>query len=178
MWFKGVLTSKKLGTPIDSELLIYCLQADYILSRIWVYSLKLPCSSWTTPLLLSTMDTTSIVSVVLLYTVDTTACLLVTLLFPVVATPQPLDVSLWFVYASPQSIADQLPPAPQSIADQLPPAPHGVDQLSSEFGGSHSELRLLLAFRLPAPLVSVPVLMTRCSTVLVTSHSGACSVLV
>jgi hypothetical protein len=52
---KGVLTSKKLGTLIGSKLLIYCLQADYILSRIWVYSLKLPCSSWMTPLLLSTV---------------------------------------------------------------------------------------------------------------------------
>jgi hypothetical protein len=41
MWFKGVLTSKKLGTLIDSELLIYCLQADYILSHIWVCILKM-----------------------------------------------------------------------------------------------------------------------------------------
>jgi hypothetical protein len=167
MWFKGVLTSKKLGTPIDSELLIYCLQADYILSRIWVYSLKLLCSSWTTPLLLSTVDATSTVSAASLYTVDMAGCLSVTLLFPVVATPQPLDVSLWFVYTS-----------PQSIADQLPPVPHGVDQLSLEFGGSCSKLCLLSAFGFPAPSVSVPVLMTRCSVVLVMSHSDACLVLV
>jgi hypothetical protein len=89
------------------------------------------------------------------------------LLASVVMTPQPLDETLWFVYTS-----------PQSIADQLLPALHGVDQLSLEFGSSRSELCLLLAFGLPAPSVSVPVLMTRCSTVLVTSHSGACSALV
>jgi hypothetical protein len=124
MWFKGVLTSEKLKTPIDSELLIYCLQADYILSCIWVYSLKLLCSSWTIPLLLSTVDMTSTVSVASLYTVDATACLSVMLLFPVVATQQPLDVSLWFVY------------------------------------------------------MSVPVLMTHCSVVSVTSHSGTCLALV
>jgi hypothetical protein len=160
---KGVLTSEKLGTPIDSELLIYCLQVDYILNRIWVYSLKLLCSSWTTPLLLSTVDVTSTVSVVSLYTVDATACLSVALLFPVVTTPQPLDTSLWFVYAS-----------LQSIADQLPPALHGVGQLLLEFGGFHSELHLLLVFGLPTPSVSVPVSMTRFSTVSVMSHSGAC----
>jgi hypothetical protein len=40
MWFKGDLTSKKLKTQIDSELLIYCLQADYILSCIWVCIVK------------------------------------------------------------------------------------------------------------------------------------------
>jgi hypothetical protein len=68
------------------KLLIYCLQVDYILSRIWVNPSKSLCSSWTTPLLLSTMDTTSTVSVMSLYTVDVTACLLVALLFPVVTT--------------------------------------------------------------------------------------------
>jgi hypothetical protein len=167
MWFKEVLTSEKLGTLIDSELLKYCLQADYILNHIWVYSSKLPCSSWTTPLLLSTMDVTSAMLVTSLYTVDATACLSVTLLFPVVMTPQPSDAPLWFVYVS-----------PQSITDQLPLAPHGVDQLLLEFSDSHSKLCLLLAFGLPAPSVSVPVSMTRCSVVLVMSHSGACSVLV
>jgi hypothetical protein len=166
MWFKGVLTSEKLGTLIDSELLIYCLQADYILSHIWVYSSKLPCSSWMTPLLLSTVDTTSTMSVALLYTVDMTACLSVTLLSPVVMTPQPLDMSLLFVYVS-----------PQLIIDQLSSTTHGVDQLSSESSGSRSELRLLLVFRLPAPLVSVPVLLTHCSVVSVTSHSGTCLII-
>jgi hypothetical protein len=150
MWFKGVLTSKKLGTPIDSELLIYCLQADYILSCIWVYSLKSPCSPWTTPLLLSTMDATSTMLVVLLHTVDVTACLLVMLLFPVVMTPQPLDTLLCFVYTS-----------LQSIADQLLLVLHGVNQLLLEFSGSHSKLHLLS--------------MTHCSIALVMS---ACLVLV
>jgi hypothetical protein len=167
MWFKGILTSEKLGTPIDSELLIYCLQVDYILSGIWVYSLKSLCSSWMMTLLLSTMDATSTMLVMSLYTVDATAHLLVVLLFSVVATPQPLDMSLWFVYVS-----------LQSIADQLLPVPHGVDQLLSEFSGSCSELCLLLAFRFPTPSVSVPVLMTCCSIVSVTSQSGACLVLV
>jgi hypothetical protein len=166
MWFKGVLTSEKLGYPIDSELLIYCLQADYILNCIRVYSLKLPCSSWTTPLLLSTMDTISTALVALLCIVDTIACLSVALLSSVVVTPQPLDTSLWFVYAS-----------LQSIADQLLLAPHGVDQLSSEFGGTCSELRLLSVFGLPTPSVSVPGSMTCCSIVLVTSHSGTCPAL-
>jgi hypothetical protein len=167
MWFKGVLTSEKLGTLIDSELLIYCLQADYILSCIWVYPSKLPYPSWTTLLLLSTMDMTSTVLVASLYTVDVTACLSVTLLFPVVVTPQPLDVLLWFVYVS-----------PQSIADQLLLMLHGVDQLLLEFSGSHSKLCLLLAFGSPTPSVSVPVLMTCCSIVSVMSHSGACLALV
>jgi hypothetical protein len=124
---KGVLTSKKLGTPIDSELLIYCLQGDYILNHIWVFPLKSPCSSWTTPLLLSTVDATSTMSVALLCT----------------------------VYVFPQLIADQL---------------------SLEFGGTRSKLCLLLVFGLPAPSVSVPGSMTRCSVVSVTSHSGACLV--
>jgi hypothetical protein len=52
MWFKGALTSEKLGTLIDSELLIYCLQADYILSRIWVCISKTLSSLEFTPLLL------------------------------------------------------------------------------------------------------------------------------
>jgi hypothetical protein len=164
---KGVLTSKKLGSPIDSELLIYCLQVDYILNCIWVRSLKSLCSSWTTPLLLSTMDTISTALVALLCTVDVIAHLSVTLLSSVVATPQPLDALLWFVYAS-----------PQSITDQLPPAPHGVDQLLSEFGGTRSELRLLSAFSFPTPSVSVPGSMTCCSVVSVRSHSGACPALV
>jgi hypothetical protein len=34
VWFKGVLTSEKLGSLIDSELLIYCLQVGYILNHI------------------------------------------------------------------------------------------------------------------------------------------------
>jgi hypothetical protein len=161
MWFKGVLTSEKLGSPIDSKLLIYCLQVDYILNRIWVYLCKSPCFLWMTPLLLSTMDMISTALTVLLCTVDMTACLSVTLLFPVVATPQPLDTSLWSVYAS-----------PQSIIDQLPLAPHGVGQLSSEFGSIRSELCLFSALGSPTPLVSVPGSMTRCSIVSVTSHSG------
>jgi hypothetical protein len=98
-----------------------------------------------------------------LYTVDAMACLSVMLLSSVVATPQPLDVSLWFVYVS-----------PQSIADQLPLVPHGVGQLLSELSGTCSDLRLLSAFGFPAPSVSVPGSMTRCSVVSVTSHSGAC----
>jgi hypothetical protein len=113
------------------------------------------------------MDVTSTVSVALLYTVNATACLSVALLSPVVVTPQPSDTLLWFVYAY-----------PQLIADQLPLAPHGVNLLLSEFGDSHSELRLLSAFGSSTPLVSVPVLMTRCSIVSVTSHSGACPALV
>jgi hypothetical protein len=164
---KGVLTSEKLGSLIDSELLIYCLQVDYILNRIWVRLLELPCSSWTTPLLLSTVDAISTVLTVSLCTVDAIAHLSVMLLSSVVATPQPLDVSLWFVYTS-----------PQSIADQLPLALHGVDQLLSEFGGTRSELRLLSVLGSPAPSVSVPGLMTRSSVVSVTSHSGACLALV
>jgi hypothetical protein len=163
MWFKGVLTSENLGTPIDSELLIYCLQADYILSHIWVCISKM----------LSSLDIVVYhgcdsphIGCVVVY-VDATACLLVTLLSSVVAAPQPLDVSLWFVYVS-----------PQSIVDQLSSLQCGVDQLLSEFGGSHSELRLLSAFGFPALLVSVPVLMTRCSIVSVTNHSGACLALV
>jgi hypothetical protein len=89
--------------------------------------------------------------------------LLVVLLSSVVATPQPPDTLLQSVYAS-----------PQSIADQLLPAPHGVGQLSSEFGGTCSELCLLLVFGFPTPSVSVPGSMTRCSVASVTSHSGAC----
>jgi hypothetical protein len=139
MWFKGVLTSEKLGTLIDSKLLIYCLQADYILCCIRVCIIKPPFSLRFTPLLLSTMDTTSPSLVMLLCTV--------------VAIPQPSDVSLWFVYMSPQPI---------------------VNQLSLEISGSHSELHLPSALGLPAPLVSVPVSMTCCSVVLVTSHSGTC----
>jgi hypothetical protein len=164
---KGVLTSKKLGSLIDSELLIYCLQVDYILNCIWAWSLKSPCSSWTTPLLLSTMDMTSTALITSLCTVDVIARLSVALLSSVVTTPQPLDALLWFVYAS-----------PQSIADQLRPAPHGVDQLSSEFGGTCSELCLLSVFGFPTPSVSVPGSMTRCPVVSVMSHSGACPVLV
>jgi hypothetical protein len=120
-----------------------------------------------TPLLLSTVVTTSLMSVALLCTVDVTAHLPVVLLSAVVVTPQPLSVLLWFVYMSPQPIIDQLP-SPQ----------HGVSQLSSEFSSSHSELCLPLAFGLPTPLVSVPVLMTHCSVVLVMGHSGTCLVLV
>jgi hypothetical protein len=164
---KGVLTSENLGSLIDSELLIYCLQVGYILNRIWVRLLKSPCFLWMTPLLLSTMDTISTALTTSLCTVDTIAHLSVALLSSVVATPQPLDVSLWFVYAS-----------PQLIVDQLPPAPHGVDQLSSEFSSTLSKLRLLSALGSPAPSVSVPGLMTRCSIVSVTSHSGACLALV
>jgi hypothetical protein len=157
MWFKGVLTSEKLGTLIDSESLIYCLQADYILSHIWVCILKTLCSIEFTPLLLSTVVVTSPSSVVLVHTVDVTACLSVMLLSSVVATPQPLDTLLWFVYMSPQLIINQLP---------------------LEFGGTHSELCLLSAFSLPTPSVSVPVSMTHCSVVSVTSHSGTCLALV
>jgi hypothetical protein len=87
VWFKGVLTSENLGSLIDSELLIYCLQVDYILNRIWVYPLKSPCSAWTTPLLLSTVDTISTALTASLCTVDVIAHWSVTLLSPVVATP-------------------------------------------------------------------------------------------
>jgi hypothetical protein len=160
---KGVLTSKNLGSPIDSELLIYCLQVDYILNRIWFRSLESLCSTRTTPLLLSTVDAISTALTASLCIVDVMAHWLVALLSPVVVTPQPLDVLLRSVYVS-----------PQSIADQLPPAPRGVGQLSSEFGGTRSELHLLLVFGFPAPLVSVPGSMTRCPVVSVTSHSGAC----
>jgi hypothetical protein len=153
MWFRGVLTSEKLGTLIDSELLIYCLQADYILSCIRVCIIKMPFSLRFAPLLLSTMGATSPSSVTLLCTVVATACLSVALLCIVVTTPQLLGTLLWFVYASPQLI---------------------VDQLSLEIGGSCSELHLPLAFGLPTPLVSVPVLMTCCSIVSVMSHSGTC----
>jgi hypothetical protein len=142
MWFKGVLTSKKLGTPIDSELLIYCLQADYILSHIRVCIIKTLFSLRFTPLLLSTMYATSPLLVVLLCTVVMTSHLLVVLLCTVVTTPQPLVTLLWFVYVSPQSV---------------------VNQLSLEISGSHSELHLPLALGPPAPLVSVPVSMTHCS---------------
>jgi hypothetical protein len=152
------------GTPIDSELLIYCLQADYILNRIRVCIAKSPSSTRLAPLLLSTMDVTSPSSVALLYTVVMTAYLSVALLHSVVVTLQSLDALLWSVVMS-----------PQLIINQLSCSPHGVDQLSSEFGSSHSELCLLLTFSLPAPSVSVPVLMTHCSIVLVMSHSGACS---
>jgi hypothetical protein len=120
-----------------------------------------------TPLLLSTMDAIPTALTALLWSVDATASLLVALLSSVVATPQPLDALLWFVYAS-----------PLSLVDQLPPAPRGVDQLSSEFSGTRSELRLLSALGTAAPSVSVPGSMTRCSVVSVTSHSGACSALV
>jgi hypothetical protein len=167
MWFKEVLTSEKLGTLIDSELLIYCLQADYILSCIWVCISKTPSSLEFTPLLLSTMVGTSLALVVSLCTVDMTAHLSVMLLSSVVTTPQPLDMSLWFVYMFPQLIVNQLS-SPQ----------HGVDQLLSELGSSCSELRLLLAFGLPTPSVSVPVWMTHCPVVLVTSYSGTCLPLV
>jgi hypothetical protein len=120
MWYKGVLTSENLGTPIDSELLIYCLQADYILSHIWVRIVKTPFSTRFTPLLLSTVDATSPLSVALLCTVDATACLSVALLCVVATTQQPSDTLLWSVYTSPlQSIIDQLP-SPQSGVDQLP----------------------------------------------------------
>jgi hypothetical protein len=167
MWFKGVLTSEKLGSLIDSELLIYCLQVDYILNRIWVRSLKSLCSSWATPLLLSTVDVISTALTALLCTMDATAHSSVALLSSVVVTPQPFRTLLWFVYVS-----------PQSIVDQLPLAPHGVNQLSSEFNGTHSKLRLLSALGSPAPSVSVPGPMTRCSVVSVTSLSGACLALV
>jgi hypothetical protein len=89
VWFKGVLTSEKLGSLIDSELLIYCLQVDYILNRIWVYPLKSLCSTWTTPLLLSTVDAISTALTASLCTVDVIAHWLVVLLSPVVVTPQP-----------------------------------------------------------------------------------------
>jgi hypothetical protein len=115
------------------------------------------------------MDTISTALVASLCTVDVIACLSVVLLSSVVATPQPLDVSLWFVYAS-----------PQSIADQLPLAPHGVDQLSSEFGSTRSELCLLSAFGFPTPSVSVPGSMTRCSVVSNKSFwrlFGTCSII-
>jgi hypothetical protein len=135
MWFKGVLTSEKLGTLIDSKLLIHCLQADYILGRILVCISKTPLSLKFTPLLLSTMVATSLMS--------SCHCVLWTQLPSVVAAPQPLEMLLWFVYTSPQSIVDQL----SSLQG-------GVNQLSSELGGSHSELCLLSAFRLPS--VSVP----------------------
>jgi hypothetical protein len=162
MWFNGVLTIEKLRSLIDSELLLYCLQVDYILNHIWVYPFKSPCSSCLTPLLLSTMDTISTALTVSLCTVDATARPSVVLLSSVVMSPQPLGALLWFVYMS-----------LQSITDQLPPAPHGVSQLSSEFSGTHSELCLLLALGSSAPSVSVPGLMTHCSVVSVTSHSGA-----
>jgi hypothetical protein len=159
---QGVLTSEKLGTPIDSKLLIYCLQADYILSRIWVYISKMLF----TPLLLSTMVATSLMLVALLCTVDMTARLSVALLSSVVMAPQPLDVSLWFAYVSLQSIVNQL----SSL--------QCVNQLSSELGGSRSELHLLSAFGLPTPLVSVPVSMTHCPIVSVMSPFGTCLALV
>jgi hypothetical protein len=167
MWFKGVLTRKKLGTLIDSELLIYCLQADYILSCIRVCIIKTLFSLRFTPLLLSTMDTTSPLSVALLCTVVLTAHLSVMLLCIVVATPQPSDTLWWFVYVSLQLIINQLS-SPQSV----------VDQLSLEISGSHSELHPPSALGLPAPLVFVPVSMTHCSVVLVVSHSGTCLALV
>jgi hypothetical protein len=102
----------------------------------------------------------------LLSTVDATSPLLVVLLCTVVMTPQPLDMLLCFVYMSLQLVIAQLSSL-QSV----------VDQLSPEIGGSHSELHLPLGFRLPAPLVSVPVLMTHCPIVLVTSHSGTCLIM-
>jgi hypothetical protein len=144
---------------------VYCLQVDYILNHICIS--KTPSSLEFTPLLLSTVVVTSPMSVTSLCTVDVTAHLLVVLLSSVVTTPQPLGALLWFVYASLQLIVDQL------FFPQC-----GVGQLSLEFGGSHSELHLPSAFGLPAPSVSVPVSMTRCSVVSVTSHSGACLVLV
>jgi hypothetical protein len=49
MWFNGDLTSKKLETLIDSELLIYCLHTDYILSHIRVCIIKTPSSLRLTP---------------------------------------------------------------------------------------------------------------------------------
>jgi hypothetical protein len=120
-----------------------------------------------TPLLLSTVDAMSTALTVSLWTVDMIARLSVMLLSSVVVTPQPSGMSLWFVYTS-----------LQSTADQLPPAPHGVSQLSLEFSGTRSELHLLSALGSPAPSVSVPGSMTCCSVVSVTSHSGACLVLV
>jgi hypothetical protein len=101
MWFKGDLTSKKLEALIDSELLIYCLQADYILSCIRVCIIKTLFSLMFTPLLLSTLYATSPLSVMLLCTVVVTPQLLVMLLCTVVATPQSLDTLLWFVFVSP-----------------------------------------------------------------------------
>jgi hypothetical protein len=94
MWFKGVLTSKKLGTLIDSKLLIYCLQADYILNCIRVCIVKMPFSTRFTPLLLSTVDMTCPSLVVLLCTVDAIACLPVVSLCVVDMAPQPLDALL------------------------------------------------------------------------------------
>jgi hypothetical protein len=99
IWFKGVLTSKKLGTLIDSELLTCCLQADYILSHIWVCILKTLCSLEFTPLLLSTVVVTSPLLVMLLCTVDMTTHLLAALLCSAVMTPQSPGMLLWFVYA-------------------------------------------------------------------------------
>jgi hypothetical protein len=132
MWPKGVLTSKKLGTLIDSELLIYCLQADHILSHISI--VKTLFLLRFTLLLLSTMYMISPSLVALLYTVVTTAHLLVMLLYSVVATPQPLDTLLWFVYVSLQPIVNQL----SSLQS-------GVNQLLSEISGSHSKFHLPLA---------------------------------
>jgi hypothetical protein len=113
------------------------------------------------------MDMTSPLSVALLYTVDMTSRLSVVLLCVVDATPQPLGALLWFVYVS-----------PQLLISQLPSLQFGVDQLSSELGGSHSELHPPLAFGLPTPSVSVPVSMTHYSVVSVMSHSGACLAIV
>jgi hypothetical protein len=75
MWFKGDLASEKLETLIDSELLIYCLQADYILSHIRICIVKTLFSLRFTPLLLSTMYVTSPSLVMLLCTVVVTSCL-------------------------------------------------------------------------------------------------------
>jgi hypothetical protein len=166
MWFKGVLTSEKLGTLIDSELLIYCLQADYILSCIRVCITKMLFVLRFTPLLLSTMDMTSTSLATLLYIVVTIAHLSVALWCIVDMTPQPSDTLLWSVYAS-----------PQSISDQLPSLQSGVNQLSLGFGDPCSKLHLLSVFRLSTPLVSVPVSMTRCSVASVTSCSGACLII-
>jgi hypothetical protein len=156
------IDQQKLGTPIDSELLIYCLQADYILSHIWVCVLKTPFYLEFTPLLLSTMHTTSPLLVALLCTVVATAHLLVVLLCSVVAAPQPLGGLCMCLF-------------PQLFTNQLSSPQCGVDQLLSELG-SHSKLRLPLTFRLPTPLVSVPVSVICCSVVSVMSHSGTCLV--
>jgi hypothetical protein len=97
------------------------------------------------------------------------------------------------VYTSPQLIVDQLFPAPHGADQLLPASSHSADQLLSEFGSPGSELHLPSVLRLPAPSVSVPVLMTHhstelgsagfgiapsvcCTVVLVPFCSGACLV--
>jgi hypothetical protein len=136
MWFKGVFLVTK---PLSSTML--------------------------TPLLLSTMDTTSTSLVVLLHTVVTSAYLSVTLLCPVVTTLQSSDMLLWSVVVSLQLIINQLSSSLHGVYQLSLGLSGSHSELSSGFGGSHSELRLPSAFGLPAPSVSVPVSMTHGSTV-------------